>query len=183
MAEGEGKATAYGLAAKRMAWPITASTATTLAAFLPLLFWPGVVGQFMKFLPITLLVTLTASLAMALMFIPAIGAQIGKAGGVVDKDLSKEIAGDSKFDTSKIGGSTGRYVRMLDAALRHPVKIILIAVTLLVGVPVVYANFGKGVEFFPDVEPELAKLQVRARGNLSIWEQKTLIEEGGRPDS
>ena len=177
MAEGEGKATAYGLAAKRMAWPITASTATTLAAFLPLLFWPGVVGQFMKFLPITLLVTLTASLAMALMFIPAIGAQIGKAGGVVDKDLSKEIAGTSKFDASKIAGSTGRYVRMLDAALRHPVKIILVAVTLLVGVQVVYANFGKGVEFFPDVEPELAKLQVRARGNLSIWEQKTLIEE------
>jgi hypothetical protein len=66
MAEGLDRREAYKLAAKRMAWPITASTATTLAAFTPLLFWPGVVGEFMKFLPITVLATLTASLAMAL---------------------------------------------------------------------------------------------------------------------
>ena len=65
MAEGVHRREAYAQAAKRMAWPITASTATTLAAFMPLLFWPGVVGEFMKFLPITLIATLTASLAMA----------------------------------------------------------------------------------------------------------------------
>ncbi|MGH6900577.1 MAG: efflux RND transporter permease subunit, partial [Geminicoccaceae bacterium] len=52
MAEGMPRRDAYQLAAKRMAWPITASTATTLAAFLPLLFWPGIVGEFMRFLPI-----------------------------------------------------------------------------------------------------------------------------------
>jgi multidrug efflux pump len=66
MIEGEPPKRAYALAAKRMAWPIIASTATTLAAFLPLLFWPGVVGEFMRFLPITLLATLSASLVMAL---------------------------------------------------------------------------------------------------------------------
>ncbi|HAE04007.1 MAG TPA: hypothetical protein DCG04_21690, partial [Rhodospirillaceae bacterium] len=59
LTEGVPKQTAYGMAAKRMAWPIISSTATTLAAFLPLLFWPGVVGEFMKFLPITLIATLT----------------------------------------------------------------------------------------------------------------------------
>ena len=63
MAEGAPRLQAYGDAAKRMAWPITASTATTLAAFMPLIFWPGVVGEFMKFLPITLVATLSASLA------------------------------------------------------------------------------------------------------------------------
>ena len=73
MAEGLDRREAYRLAAKRMAWPITASTATTLAAFLPLLFWPGIVGEFMKFLPITLLATLTASLVMALIFVPVLG--------------------------------------------------------------------------------------------------------------
>ena len=62
-----------------MAWPITASTATTLAAFLPLLFWPGIVGEFMKYLPITLLATLAASLVMALVFVPNLGALFGKA--------------------------------------------------------------------------------------------------------
>ena len=64
MIEGLHRKQAYPLAAKRMALPIIASTATTLAAFLPLAFWPDVVGEFMKFLPITVLFTLTASLAM-----------------------------------------------------------------------------------------------------------------------
>ena len=57
-----------------MSWPIIASTATTLAAFTPLIFWPGVVGEFMKYLPITMVLTLTASLAMALVFVPTLGA-------------------------------------------------------------------------------------------------------------
>ena len=78
MAEGNPKRLAYATAAKRMAWPITASTLTTLAAFMPLLFWPGVVGEFMKFLPITLIVTLSGSLLMALIFVPTLGSIFGK---------------------------------------------------------------------------------------------------------
>ena len=73
MREGELPRHAYVLAARRMSWPIIASTATTLAAFAPLLFWPGIVGEFMKFLPITLLATLSASLLMALVFVPVLG--------------------------------------------------------------------------------------------------------------
>jgi multidrug efflux pump len=83
LTEGVPKQTAYGMAAKRMAWPIISSTATTLAAFLPLLFWPGVVGEFMKFLPITLIATLTASLAMALIFVPVLGANLAVVVRVV----------------------------------------------------------------------------------------------------
>ncbi|MBM3559345.1 MAG: efflux RND transporter permease subunit, partial [Alphaproteobacteria bacterium] len=74
--EGEPPPVAYAIAARRMAWPIIASTATTLAAFAPLLFWPGVVGEFMKFLPITLVVVLSTSLAMALLFVPVLGGAI-----------------------------------------------------------------------------------------------------------
>lgn len=51
MQEGTGRKQAYREAAKRMAWPITASTATTLAAFAPLLFWPDTTGEFMRYLP------------------------------------------------------------------------------------------------------------------------------------
>jgi multidrug efflux pump len=177
MIEGDKPRDAYTLAAKRMAWPIIASTATTLAAFLPLVFWPGLVGEFMKFLPITLLMTLSASLAMALIFVPTLGAQIGRPGGAVDADLMRELAGASAFRTEKIGGATGMYVRLLDRALRHPLKIVLIALSLLVGVQMAYGALGKGVEFFPEVEPELAKLQVRARGNLSAWEKRDLMVE------
>ena len=61
-----------------MAWPIVASTATTLSAFAPLLFWPDVTGEFMKYLPITLIATLSASLVMALLVIPVLGSLIGQ---------------------------------------------------------------------------------------------------------
>ena len=76
--EGDEPKAAYAYAAKRMAWPIIASTATTLSVFFPLLFWSGTVGEFMKFLPITVILTLTASLFMALIFIPVVGGIIGK---------------------------------------------------------------------------------------------------------
>ena len=65
MAEGEPPRRAYRLAARRMAWPVIAATATTLAAFLPLLFWTGVVGEFMKFLPVTVIITPRAVSAAA----------------------------------------------------------------------------------------------------------------------
>ena len=64
---------AWNEAAIRMSWPVIASTATTLAVFLPLLFWPGMVGEFMKYLPATVILCLLASLAMALVFLPTLG--------------------------------------------------------------------------------------------------------------
>src|SRR5712691_6378800 len=79
MAQGMAPRAAYSLAAKRMSGPVIAATATRVAAFSPLLFWPGVVGQFMKYLPITLIATLSASLAVALFFTPTLGALLGKA--------------------------------------------------------------------------------------------------------
>ena len=53
---------AYKRGAQRMAWPIISSTITTLMVFLPLLVWPGIVGQFMKYLPMTVIAVLTLSL-------------------------------------------------------------------------------------------------------------------------
>ena len=73
MIEGATARSAYTAASRRMAWPIIASTATTLAVFLPLTFWPGVVGEFMKYLPITLICVLISSLFMALLFVPVLG--------------------------------------------------------------------------------------------------------------
>lgn len=176
MLEGEPRAKAYGLAAKRMSWPIIASTATTLAAFLPLVFWPGVVGEFMKFLPMTLLITLTASLLMALVFIPTLGSQFG-APGAGGSQTARELSADAGDDITRIGGFTGLYLRVLRAALKVPALVIFLALVVLVGIQLVYASYGKGVEFFPDVEPEIAKLQVRARGNLSAYEKNDLMKQ------
>ena len=176
MCEGEPRATAYALAAKRMAWPITASTATTLAAFMPLLFWPGVVGEFMKFLPVTLLATLSASLLMALIFIPTLGAQIGRPG-TTDPNSMRALAVAESGALGDLGGATGAYVRGLGFLLRHPAKVMTFAFALLVGVQWFYAAHGNGIEFFPDVEPDFAKIQVRARGNLSVLEKDRIMRE------
>ncbi|HAJ83811.1 MAG TPA: acriflavine resistance protein B, partial [Rhodobacteraceae bacterium] len=75
--EGAGPMEAYGDAAKRMFWPIVSSTATTLCAFLPMLFWPGVPGQFMGMLPVTLIFVLSASLDAALIYLPVLGGVSG----------------------------------------------------------------------------------------------------------
>lgn len=176
MTEGVARREAYAMAAKRMAWPIIASTATTLAAFMPLLFWPGVVGEFMKFLPITLLATLAASLAMALIFIPTLGAYFGKPGAA-DPETMKALAASEGGDLRDLRGFTGGYVRLLDRALRHPGKIVLGAVALLIGVQAYYATHGNGVEFFPEIEPEQALVLVHARGNLSVYEKDALVRE------
>lgn len=252
MREGERPDRAYGMATKRMAWPIIASTATTLAAFAPLLFWPGIVGEFMKFLPITLVATLTASLAMALLFVPVLGANfatvsryftligatalgavicsaIGKGifttifsnnteastltmasllfglagalGGVwlgwrlaafIDRNLDQPMAASGtgiakqetdgsdevdRIDLSALRGITAAYVRILRGALKCPAIILSLAFATLISSWVLYGALGKGVEFFPDVEPEQAAVQIHARGNLSVSEKASLVGE------
>jgi multidrug efflux pump len=176
MAEGLHRRQAYPIAAKRMAWPITASTATTLAAFLPLLFWPGIVGEFMKFLPITLLTTLTASLVMALIFVPNLGALFGKAE-TTDPETMKLLSAAEEGDLGQLRGLTGGYVRVLRRILRRPVLVLLAAIAIAIGSYTAYGLFGRGIEFFPDVEPEVARLQVRARGDLSVWQRDRLVGE------
>jgi multidrug efflux pump len=151
MSEGMDKKEAYALAANRMAGPVIAATMTRVAAFSPLLFWPGIVGEFMKYLPLTLIVTLSASMLYALVFTPTLGAIFGKPHPEPEhKD--------------------GLYMKTVGLAVRHPIVTLLLAVALLVTVPVIYAKEGAGVEFFPNVEPEYGLLYVHARGNLSLAE-------------
>ena len=106
LAEGASKRQAYSEAAKRMAWPITASTATTLAVFMPLLFWPDIVGEFMKFMPITIIATLASSLVMALIIVPTIGSLIGKKGAYTDKTLAS-LSITETGDLTQLTGVTG----------------------------------------------------------------------------
>ncbi|WP_275975285.1 efflux RND transporter permease subunit [Alkalimarinus coralli] len=157
---------AFSQASKRMAWPIIASTATTLVVFLPLIAWPGTVGEFMKFLPITVIICLLASLAVALVFLPVLGSWLGG---------SRSQAKPSSESTQSLLMSG--YMRLLGALLRHPGKTLLLAMSIIVVTYIAYAQFGKGVEFFPDVEPETAQVLVHARGDLSIYEKDRLLKE------
>ena len=90
--EGSGPMHAYVEAAKRMFWPIVSSTATTLCAFLPMLFWPGVPGQFMRMLPVTLIFVLSASLLVALVYLPVVGGVTGRMERWFNERIS-QIAG------------------------------------------------------------------------------------------
>jgi multidrug efflux pump len=159
MAEGMPAKEAYSLAATRMAGPVIAATATRVAAFSPLLFWPGIVGEFMKYLPLTLIATLSASLVVALFFTPTLGAILGRAGHAQKERVKPP----------------GAYLRTVKLALRHPIATLSLAALLLVGVVQAYGTFGNGVEFFPEVEPDYGLVQVRARGNLSIEEKDKLV--------
>ena len=179
MAEGNHRRHAYAMAAKRMAWPIIASTATTLAAFMPLLFWPGVVGEFMKFLPITLVLTLSGSLLMALVFVPTLGSKIGKVGTTDTKTL-RTLAATETGELSQLGGFTGLYARTLSGLVYRTwraVAVVASAVVLLFGIQIYYAVNGNGVEFFPDVDPDNALVLIHARGNLSTNEKDALVRE------
>ena len=172
--EGAAPKDAYAFAAKRMAWPIIASTATTLSVFFPLLFWSGMVGEFMKFLPITVILTLSASLFMALIFIPVVGGLIGKRQPQSAKAKAALHAAEIG-DPRDMGGFTGGYVRVLQWAIMRPAATVLLAVALLLGGFGMYGQFGKGVTFFPSVEPDFMQVQVRARDNFSIFERDALV--------
>ena len=176
MIEGMPREQAYAFAANRMSWPITASTATTLAAFMPLLFWPGVVGEFMKYLPITLLATLSASLLMALIFVPTLGELIGKRSPLSENSL-QSLAAAETGELHEIKGITGFYIRFLEKTLRFPTLVLIGCFAFLIFVYVIYGMYGKGVEFFPKVEPPSAAVNVLARGNLSVYEQDDLVKQ------
>jgi len=174
--EGHAPRAAYAYAAKRMAWPIIASTATTLSVFFPLLFWTGTVGEFMKFLPITVILTLTASLFMALVFIPVVGGIIGKRPPQSAKDKATLFAAE-QGDPRDLKGFTGGYVKLLQFAILRPWITLILAIAMLMGGFTAYAQFGNGITFFPEVEPDFAQVQVRARDNFSIYEQDALVRQ------
>ena len=92
---------AYSAAAKRMFWPIISSTATTLCAFLPMLFWPGVAGQFMGNLPVTIIFVLSASLIVVLIYLPVVGGVTGR--------ISRKM----ESIANKIQNTTNLYLRII----------------------------------------------------------------------
>lgn len=181
---GMSTADAYANASKRMAWPVIASTFTTLAVFFPLLFWPGIIGQFMRYMPITVVSCLMASLAMALIFIPVIGKFIGRKSKTAPSSETPSAGYEDAFDArvnsienllNTPKGIKQRYMRVLHTLLLNPAKTLLAVLSFTVLSYLVYGVLGKGVEFFPSVDPESIALQVQARGDLSIYEKDKIL--------
>ncbi|MGI9276673.1 MAG: efflux RND transporter permease subunit [Endozoicomonas sp.] len=177
MSEGHHRSKAYKMASLRMAWPITASTMTTLAAFVPLMFWPDEMGEFMKFLPLTLIAILSASLVMALVFIPTIGSLIGKPRQLSESEQNNVEASEDG-DLKKLSGLPARYIKLLAFAIRHPRKMIASGFVLVTCAYLLYGLSGKGVEFFPAVDTNYGRIVLMANSsNLSIDEKNLILQE------
>jgi len=158
---GYGRIEAAILGAREVAWPITTSTLTTVCAFLPLMFWPGIMGDFMKYLPITLTLGLLSSLFVALVFSPTICSV-----------WSRRSAEKRQRKNWFING----YRRLQKTALEHPPLTLFLAVCLLVAMVSLYAKTGKGSEFFPEGDPERAMINVRAPQGTNIHETNRIVE-------
>lgn len=175
-------AQAYASASKRMAWPVIASTFTTLAVFFPLLFWPGLIGQFMRYMPITVISCLLASLTMALVFIPVIGKLIGRKTPATEgtynhnEDIFDPELHAAVHVKQSAQGFKARYLNTLHTLLSHPAKTLAGVLLFTVSSYLLYSVVGKGVEFFPGVEPESMAVQVHARGDLSIFEKDAILK-------
>jgi len=133
-----------------VAWPVIASTFTAAAAFWPLLLWPGIMGQFMKFLPLTLILTRMASLVVALMINPVLCTYY-------ISPERKRVTSDGRESHPILEA----YENFLRSALKYRGVAMAIGLAFLVLTILLFGRLSRGVELFPDTEPRLATVVVK----------------------
>ncbi len=174
-AQGMSTRDAYIAAVQRMAVPVIASTGTTLAAFLPLLFWPGVSGEFMSYLPITVFAVLAWSLTYALIFAPTLGIALARRRGKRRK-LPEDHASDESAKTL-FKPLQDFYLKLLRPVIKHPFKSATLCLALIFCSFALYGKFNAGQEFFTAIESQYGMVEIRAQGNLSVQEQRDITLE------
>src|SRR4029434_10396056 len=153
-----------------------ASIATTLAAFLPLMFWPGIAGKFMSFLPVTVFAVLIGSLIYAMFFGPVFGAYFGKGHKQSEAD-KQDVFNLEQGDPRKIRGVTGAYARAVDLLTSWPIATTLATFAIIFTVFWAYGHYGQGTTLLTEADPQFAQVFIRARGNLSADERRDLVLE------
>jgi len=174
MTEGVSPKEAFAQAALRMFWPVVSATATMIGAFLPMLLWPGIPGKFMSFFPITLIIILSASVVVALIFLPVLGGMFGKPPPR-DEQHEKAIEASETGDWRDIPGITGWYARLAEQLTIRPGMVALGALGTVVAVITLFTLFNHGTEFFVDEDPGYARVYISARGNLSAAEKRDIV--------
>ena len=152
-------------ATSEVAYAVIGSTLTTLAAFFPMMFWPGIMGEFMSYLPLTLIVTLSSSLFVAMVINPALAAIFMKVRpangkisetGKIKNPSAEEIARAGESPVAISGPVLTVYTKSLQQAFNHKIVVILMAVcvlVLLIQIWLLSVGLEKPVEFFPNIEP------------------------------
>tara|TARA_R110000868_G_scaffold49348_5_gene159375 strand:- start:4436 stop:7801 length:3366 start_codon:yes stop_codon:yes gene_type:complete len=176
--EGVSKKEAFILAARKMFVPVVSATFTTLGAFVPLLFWPGIIGKFMSYLPTVVIVVMIASLVSALIFMPIIGAFIASSHvDEMEKEAADVVMYADKFAPEKVRGLTGIYVRTMQHLLHQPLITLTVGFSLVAAMFAAYMMNPTGTEAFPASEPEFGTVNVITRGNYSPVEIRDLLVE------
>ena len=159
MEQGVGRFEAAMLATSEVAYPVIGSTVTTIAAFSPMLFWPGIMGEFMRYLPLTLIVTLTSSLFVALVINPAMAALFMKVtpGNSTTEKSGAEIMAAVEKPVEVKGFFLSWYSRILRSSLNQPFTVIGLAFCVLILMIqgwLLVIGLEKPVEFFPEIDPK-----------------------------
>jgi CzcA family heavy metal efflux pump len=149
--EGQKRLDAARDGASEVAWPVITSTLTTLAAFVPLIFWPDIMGQFMSFLPKTVIIVLTASLFVAMVINPAMCSMM----------ITKRKGEGTEEKPGPWRRFMGAYERILRAALARRGLVMALGAAFLVFSMMLFARYSAGKELFPDNEPRRATISVR----------------------
>lgn len=151
MQEGTPREEASRQSAEELSVPLISSTLTTLAAFVPLLLWPGVIGKFMGFFPKLLIIALLASLFVALVINPVFTAKFMRL-----RKGSFNPEGTIRNPLMKL------YISVLKFAVKWRYLTVLGSVGMFVVTVVLYGQFGKGVIFFSQEDPAVAFVEIKA---------------------
>ncbi|MBW2136026.1 MAG: efflux RND transporter permease subunit [Deltaproteobacteria bacterium] len=161
MEQGVPRLQAATRATAEVAQPVIASTLTTLGAFFPLIFWPGIMGEFMSYLPKTVIITLSSSLFVAMVINPALAAIFLKlpAGHRFAKlrVTAEEIERAGEAPITVRGPLLKAYRRLLGGSLNHRLAVLTMAFLALAAMAMIWlyqVGLEKPVQFFPDIEPD-----------------------------
>ena len=158
MQQGVPRVEAAMKATGEVAWPVIGSTLTTLAAFFPMIFWPGIMGEFMKYLPITLIVTLSSSLFVAMIINPALCAFFMQVKTKINGEplTAKEIEDQGEQPIEIKGIVLKFYIKLLNSALNHKITVLtgsFVVLILLIQIWFLKIGIEKPLEFFPSIDP------------------------------
>ena len=147
-------------ATSEVAQPVTASTLTTVAAFFPLIFWPGIMGGFMGYLPKAVIVTLSSSLFVAMVINPALAAIFLRLPPghrfTKIKVSAEEIERAGEAPITVRGPLLKAYRRLLDGALNNRLAVLAMAFLAVVAMAMIWLyeiGLEKPIEFFPNIDP------------------------------
>lgn len=168
-------------APREVVFPVTIATLTIISSFIPLLFFPGIVGSFMKYMPITLIVCLLSSLFVAMIISPVQAAVFINYKEEKEKSRKKKFRPIARFlehfDEKFFGLSLKLYERAVRKSLKFRKTTIVLVFAILVGVFMLYGVFNNGVEFFPDVEPNSTNINIMTPIGTNIEETNDIAKK------